>query len=150
MGRVLFAIVAATLMLHAGPTAQTSLVHFTTPSKNIDCIGSPSGPPFVDCLVEKANWAQKPRKPASCDLDWVPTEVGMSRRRVSVGACRGDIGPLCVPTGPDRCSTLGYGRSVAIGPIRCASAVTGVTCRYTSAPRVGFKVSREGYTIYRT
>jgi hypothetical protein len=157
---VLFAIVAASLAFHAGPAAQTapaSSVHFTSPSGNIDCILSPARPPFVECLVQKANWPQVPKKPASCDLDWVPTEVDMSskvdtnRRRVSVGACRGDIGPLCVPntTGRDRCSTLAYGRSVTIGPIRCSSALSGVTCRYTSAPRVGFKVAREGYTLYR-
>ena len=55
---------------------------------------------------------------------------------------------LCVQTS-DRCSTLGYGRSVDMGPIRCASTQAGVTCRYKTAPRVGFLIAREHYTLYR-
>jgi hypothetical protein len=49
----------------------------------------------------------------------------------------------------ERCTTLGYGRSVDLGPIRCTSATIGVTCRYRTAPRVGFRIAREGYVIFR-
>jgi hypothetical protein len=126
------------------------LVHFQTPSGNINCIGGPAfqgQPAFVECLARKATWLNKPRKPASCDLDWDPQTISLSRRKVSLGSCRGDIGPLCVYTS-DKCSTLGYGRSVTIGPIRCSSATTGVTCRYTTAPRAGFWIAREHYVLY--
>jgi hypothetical protein len=128
-----------------------SLVHFQSPSGNINCIGAPSGtfgPAFVQCLVRKQSWPRLRPKPASCDLDWDPATISLSRGRASVGSCRGDIGPLCVYTS-DRCSTLGYGRSVDIGPIRCTSATTGVTCRYRTAPRAGFWIAREHYALYR-
>ena len=142
-------IVAAAAVALAAP-AGGKLVHFTSPSGNINCLGSTAGPEYVSCLVRRASWPRRPARPRGCDLDWIPTEVGMSRRRVSVGSCRGDVGPLCGPRGSGlECTTLAYGRSVTIGPIRCTSATNGVTCRYRTAPRVGFRVAREGYVIYR-
>ena len=134
-----------------GLAIASSLVHFQTPSGNINCIGGGAfqgSPAFVECLVRKATWLNKPRRPASCDLDWDPQTISLSGRKVSLGSCRGDIGPLCVNTS-DKCSTLGYGRSVDIGPIRCTSATTGVTCRYRTAPRAGFWIAREHYALYR-
>src|SRR5437899_2723913 len=110
------------------------LVHFQSPSGNINCIGqagSSFGPAFVDCLVRKNTWPTLRPKPANCDLDWDPTTLGLSQRKTYVGSCRGDIGPLCVYSN-DRCTTLAYGRSVDIGPIWCASATAGVTCRYAT------------------
>jgi hypothetical protein len=148
---VLVALVALAVTLHPA-AARSTLVHFQSPSGNINCIGAPAGsfgPAFVDCLVRKNTWAHKRPKPASCDLDWDPTTVGLSKRKVFVGSCRGDIGPLCAYTS-DRCTTLEYGRSVDLGPIRCSSATTGVTCRYRTAPRVGFRIAREGYVLYRS
>ena len=141
-------------MLFAAFTVGLSLVHFQSPSGNINCIGAPAGfgqPAFVECLVRKHTWPASitPRKPASCDLDFDPYTVSLGNRKVSVGSCRGDIGPLCVYTS-DKCSTLAYGRSVAMGPIRCTSATVGVTCRYTTSPRVGFRIAREGYVTYRS
>jgi hypothetical protein len=87
-------------------------------------------------------------KPASCDLDWDPQSLALGHGRVSVGSCRGDIGPLCIDPA-DPCFTLRYGRSVDIGPIRCTSATAGVTCRYRSGRRVGFLIARERYVLYR-
>ena len=129
----------------------SSLVHFQTPSGNINCIGGPAFqgiPASVECLVRKNSWPHLRPRPANCDLDWDPTTLELGRRRVSVGSCRGDIGPLCTHTS-DRCSTLAYGRSVDIGPIRCTSATIGVTCRYRPFPRVGFRIAREGYVLFR-
>jgi Family of unknown function (DUF6636) len=127
------------------------LVHFQSPSGNINCIGQAayqSSPAFVECLVRKSTWPNKRAKPATCDLDWDPTTLSLSKRKVYVGSCRGDIGPLCVYTS-DRCSTLAYGRRVDIGPIRCTSATIGVTCRYRTGPRTGFRIARERYVLYR-
>jgi hypothetical protein len=141
-------------VLLAAFTVALSLVHFQSPSGNINCIGGPAGygqPAFVECLVRKHTWPPSitPRKPAGCDLDYDPYTVSLGHRRASVGSCRGDIGPLCVYTS-DKCSTLAYDRSVNMGPIRCTSATAGVTCRYTTSPRVGFKIAREGYVTYRS
>jgi Family of unknown function (DUF6636) len=129
-----------------------SLVHFQTPSGNINCIGGGASqglPAFVSCLVRKNSWPRLRPKPARCDLDWDPATIELSRRRVSVGSCRGDIGPLCTKLSSDRCTTLAYGRSVDMGPIRCTSSTAGVTCRHRAAPRVGFRIAREGYTLFR-
>lgn len=134
-----------------GLAVASSLVHFQTPSGNINCIGGPAfqgTPAFVSCLVRKNSWPRLAPKPARCDLDWDPTTLELGRRRVSIGSCRGDIGALCTNIS-DRCSTLAYGRSVDMGPIRCSSATTGVTCRYRTAPRVGFRIARESYVLFR-
>ena len=138
---------ALALSAPAAPAAP-AFVHFQTPSGNINCLGSGSGPAFVSCVVKKATWPYRAPKPASCDLDWNPLELGLGRRKVSLGACRGDIGPLCLPTAVDKCTTLAYGRSVTFGPFRCSSATTGVTCAYRTAPRVGFRIAREGFEIF--
>jgi hypothetical protein len=147
---VIVAVVALALAVHSAPTLP-KLVHFRSPSGNINCIGqaaTPGSPAFVQCLVKASTWPAKRPKPANCDLDWDPQTLAVGNRRVSVGSCRGDIGPLCIdPANP--CSTLAYGRSVDIGPIRCTSATTGVTCRYRTGARVGFRIAREGYILYR-
>ena len=102
-------------------------------------------------MVQVATWPNKPPRPRSCDLDWVPTEVALANRKVSVGACRGDVGSLCIAEQrrPLLRVLSPYGRSTDIGPIKCISAISGVTCRYKVAPRVGFKVSKQGYVRYR-
>jgi hypothetical protein len=144
------ALVVLALALH-GAHAQSKLVHFQSPSGNINCIGAAadtSQPAFVDCLVRTNTWPSKRPRPANCDLDWEPAQLGLSQRKVYVGSCRGDIGPLCIDPA-DQCFTLAYGRSVNIGPIRCSSATAGVTCRYRTAPRVGFRIARERYVAYR-
>jgi Family of unknown function (DUF6636) len=140
-------VIAAVL----GLAVASSLVHFQSPSGNINCIGGAAfkgTPAFVSCLVRKRSWPRLAPKPANCDLDWDPATIELGRRRISVGSCRGDIGPLCTNTS-DRCSTLAYGRSVDMGPIRCTSTTAGVTCRYKTAPRVGFRIAREGYVLFR-
>ncbi len=147
---MLAAVVALALALFAGPTP-AKLVHFKSPSGNINCIGAAADryqPAFVDCVLRKNTWANLRPKPASCDLDWMPAELGISKRKLLVGGCRGGIGPLCIdPANP--CRTLAYGRSVDLGPIRCASATAGVTCRYRTGRRVGFRIARESYVRYR-
>ena len=98
--------------------------------------------------MRKQSWPRLAKKPASCDLDFDPFDIGLSGTRVYVGSCRGDIGPLCGP-GTDRCTVLGYGHSVTQGGIRCTSAMSGVTCRRTTGRRVGFTIFRQGYRVYR-
>ena len=141
-------IVAIALALPAAAAAADP-VHFTTPSGNIDCVGGFDTPgASVDCLVEKNSWPKLPKRPANCDLDWVGSEISLTNGKVRVGACRGDIGPLCAP-GTDRCTVLAYGKSVLIKrSIRCTSRRTGLTCRARKGLGAGFRVSRQGYTIF--
>ncbi len=140
---ILIALVLAAV--GAAPAgAATDLVHFRSPSGNINCIGGTS-PVFVDCLVKNENWPSERARPAGCDLDWFPNQLNLAGRRVSNGSCRGDVGPLCFKD----CTTLRYGKSVNIGPIRCRSAANGVTCRYVRGKLAGFRIAREGYVIWR-
>jgi Family of unknown function (DUF6636) len=132
----------------------SSLVHFQSPSGNINCLGSKAAfgqPAFVQCLVRKHTWSKgiTPRRPAGCDVDFDPYTLSLGNRKATVGSCRGDIGPLCHPTGAP-CSTLAYGKSVTMGPIRCTSLKVGVECRYITAPRAGFRIARETYILYRS
>ena len=141
-------------MLLAAFTVALSLVHFQSPSGNINCIGAPAGfgqPAFVQCLVRKHTWPASitPRKPASCDLDFDPYTVSLGNRKVSVGlmprrhrpALRLHLGQVLDarvrPVGEDR-------------PDPLPSATAGVTCRYTTSPRAGFRIAREGYVTYRS
>jgi hypothetical protein len=137
----LIALLAAAGSAHAG----TGLVHFRSPSGNINCV---LGASFADCLVRHDTWPRRPTKPASCDLDFNPAEVAVTPGGVVVGACRGDVGPLC-GLSDDRCVVLRYGRSLVRGRIRCTSALNGVTCRRVNGRRVGFLIARERYVLYR-
>src|SRR5262245_1797825 len=114
MGRLSLATaVALVLAASSAGSAQAGLLHFSSPSGNINCLLSSGGgtQPYADCLVKTSSWAHRAPKPRTCDLDWSATELSLSGGRVHVGACRGDIGPLCA-TGVDRCTTLAYGRSL--------------------------------------
>jgi hypothetical protein len=130
--------------------------HFKSPSGNINCGGSALG---VTCLLLHNSWKTLRPRPASCDLDWSPTDMSLyldgrtGRWGVGVGGCRGDIGPLCYPQDP--CVVLKYGASVAASGnghgIRCTSRATGVTClRFgAGAGARGFRTARQGYAVFR-
>jgi hypothetical protein len=146
---VLRAILIAMLALStagAGSAAADPVVaHFQSPTGNINCIGGTT-PAYVECQARRAIWPQKPPKPTGCDLDWEAYNLSLGNRRVVLGACRGDVGPRCLHD----CTTLRYGRSVNIGPIRCRSERSGVTCRYVRGTHPGFRIAREGYVIWRS
>ena len=117
--------------------------HFQSPSENIGCYLGPAG---VDCQVAKYSWPKVPTKPESCQWDFLPTEITLVGTTVTVGHCRGDIGPLCYSD--SRCEVLVYGASVVAGRIRCTSATNGITCRRLDGRRVGFRIAREGYRLF--
>lgn len=154
---------AASLAAVLAPQAQglpsargASEFHFKSPSGNINCRGVATG---VTCLLLHNNWKTLPPRPASCDVDWSPTDVSLSlssrtrRWSVAIGGCRGDIGPLCYPQDP--CLVLKYGTSITASVngrgIRCTSRQSGVTCtRLSARPGVrGFRIARQGYTVLR-
>lgn len=129
--------------------------HFKSPSGNINCYGGPTG---VSCLLLHNSWKTLRPKPASCDLDWSPTDMALFLSRtkrwgVAVGGCRGDIGPLCYAQDP--CAVLRYGASTTAASggrgIRCTSRVSGITCTHFGggAGLRGFRIAREGYAVLR-
>jgi hypothetical protein len=115
----------------------------------------------VNCLLKANRWRHLKPRPSNCDVDWIPTDIGMfldrrtGRWKVQVGGCRGDVGPLCYRADP--CSVLRYGRSlksVSNGTetrgLRCISAANGITCtKIGRNPGArGFRVAREGYAVF--
>jgi hypothetical protein len=141
------AAIAVVAAIAAGSAGASTQLHFKTPSGNIDCYLFSTQGGVADCMVRKASWPSVPKKPASCDLDWAPYEVQLVKTHVSLGGCRGDIGPLCYGSG-DPCSVLPYGHHVTMGGITCSSAATGLTCRRATGTRAGFRVARENVTVY--
>ena len=84
-------------------------------------------------------------RPPGCDVDWVQAELSL-RRRVTVGSCRGDVGPTCLrepcPAG-SRLRALDHRRPLPPAPHarrrpRCEDERT--AC--------GNSIAREGY-IFR-
>jgi uncharacterized protein DUF6636 len=155
MRRIVPLFAALVLAPAASSTADAREIHFMSPSGNIHCRGAGDG---VACLVVRNSWRSKPRRPSSCDLDWSPTDVSLyvdnrGRWKVAVGACRGDIGPLCYPQDP--CVVLRYGRSLTATHggrrIRCTSRANGVTCIRlgVGAGVRGFRMAREGYAVLK-
>ncbi len=142
-------LVAGSVIAGAGIAAPAAMgAHFTSPSGAIDCRLDAAGGGTATCYVQKARWHAYKPKPRSCPLAWFPTEISLTGRTTHVGGCRGDIGPMCLPGSP--CTVLRYGRSITLKGIRCTSTTTGMTCRRTTgAKRQGFKVAREGVTLYR-
>jgi hypothetical protein len=145
-----FVAALAALAIAASSAEAATYIHFKSPSGNINCaIGAGGGgPDAASCVVRSERWPRHPAKPRSCRLDWADTEIDLTGTRVHLGSCRGDIGPLCI-RGAGPCSTLRYGRSLRVGHVRCVSATAGITCRRTDGRRVGFRIAREGYRVYR-
>jgi len=160
-----FGLLVALAALGAPPSgrgAPDKDVHFKSPSGNIHCRMSYEG---VSCLLRENTWRRLKPRPADCDVDWFPTDIGMSVSRktgrwvVDIGGCRGDVGPICYAGDP--CFVLGYGRSVTrsfpqsrkgiVLGIRCTSATNGVTCIKLGSKRGvrGFRIAREGYAIFQ-
>ena len=153
------AVAALVLGLAAALSAQAfgaQFIQFKSPSGNINCGGGPTG---VTCLLVHNSWKTLRPRPASCDLDWSPTDMSLfldsrtKRWRVAVGGCRGDVGPRCYAQ--VRCAVLRYGTSITTARagrgIRCTSRPTGITCkRFGAGAGVrGFRIAREGYTVLR-
>jgi uncharacterized protein DUF6636 len=141
----------------AHPAARAARTfHFKSPSGNINCYGGATG---VTCLLLHNSWKKLRPRPASCDLDWSPTDMSLflnSRAKtwgVAVGGCRGDIGPLCYAQDP--CAVLRYGASTTAASggrgIRCTSRASGVTCtRFGAGAGLrGFRIARQGYAVLR-
>jgi hypothetical protein len=144
---VLWITVATLACLASAGVASAASVHFESPSGNINCYVYSTPSSFAECLVRSGSWPHLPPKPRSCTLDWAPYSVGLTGQRVSLGACRGDVGPLC-GAGSGRCTVLAYGTSVTVGTVRCSSATTGVTCRSTIGAHHGFRIARQSVVRY--
>lgn len=101
---------------------------FQTPSHNIVCLYSTSGGPgaFIRCDVLSLN-----------DVGFFLDRRHKARRR--------HVTDTAADT--TRARVLRYGRSLRLGPFRCRSRRSGLTCR-SLVSRHGFKLSREAQRLF--
>ncbi len=118
----------------SAPAAET-YVSFQSPSGNAHCTIStePGEVSFASCELREFT-GKIPKRPADCDLDWVPGASVDAKGRVSVFGCQGDTDVN--PSNPK----LAYGKSMKSGPYTCTSATSGITCKVKSGR--GFLVSK--------
>jgi hypothetical protein len=158
--RILIALAVALLGFPLGvprANAAETTLRFTSPSGNIDCVlDSEANEVFADCTAQKAKWSNEKPQPKDCDLDWDPHEItlnvtskgGTTKPSLYVGACRGDIGPLCYDEDPDRssCDVLKFGQKRTLGAIACESKSAGIQCVTNRGKRLGFLLGRNSWT----
>jgi hypothetical protein len=137
----LLAAIGAALALSAPAGARTVIAHLTffeSPSRNIGCVILDG---VARCDIVHRSWSPPPR-PASCP-NVVDFGQGLTVSRLgSAGlVCAGDT--ALDPKAP----TLAYGAVDVVGPLHCASAVTGITCHSTLTGH-GFFISRQRYSLF--
>jgi uncharacterized protein DUF6636 len=129
---------AALLVLVAAVAAQdatpATLVYFTTPSRNIGCIGDKTR---LRCDLVRTS-VKPPPKPLTCEFDW-GNAFQLLPRFAAHRMCVSDSA-----MGARR--VLGYGKSLRIGPFLCTSRRSGLTC--SSRTRHGFFLSRDRIKLY--
>lgn len=133
---------SAGLALSVSPGAVAApgdITLFRSPSGNVNCAYfEADGDVFpvaqVTCEVLRFV-GTAPRRPASCELDWVPSAtLTADTRAVRLFSCQGDT----VAGGPGT-PVLAYGRSASFGPFRCSSSTSGIRCELPRSGR-GFEV----------
>jgi hypothetical protein len=136
--RGLIAVAVCAFAVAATASAATAkTVLFKTPSGNIGCIYS-TGPDYLRCDIG-SGLKPRPPHPQDCEGEYGDS-VSMSRTSRPRYVCHGD-------TARDpRAKAVAYGRSITVGPFRCASAVTGLTCRNASGH--GWFLSRQSYRLF--
>ena len=122
MRRPLLAGALVALALPATATAKVRWFH--SPSGNIQC--------------EVA--ANDPRGTYAYCQTFEPLASVKLNRAGHSKVCHGGS---CVGNGPENAFTLRYGKSVTVGPFRCTSRTSGLTCVVTSSGH-GFRIARRG------
>jgi len=97
---------------------------FYSPSHRIDCEIDTGGRTGADSVYCKT---AEPARSASMDDQGTVTTCS---------------GPSCIGDAAEGTPTLAYGQTISLGPFRCSSARTGITC--TAAHGRGFVISTGG------
>jgi uncharacterized protein DUF6636 len=135
MRNALAIVVLATLAASAVAVSAGRAIDFSTPSRNIGCVGDST---FVRCDISQTR-AKPPPKPASCRFDW-GNALGLGPRGRARRLCVSDSA-----LGSRR--ILRYGETQRFGRrIICTSRRAGLTCR-NSAGR-GFFLSRNRIRLF--
>jgi hypothetical protein len=122
------------------PSGGPQLAFFLSPTHNIGCQVA-SGPDGGEARCDiRTHTYQPPDRPSDCDLDWGDSLV-VSTTGAGGFSCHGD-------TAFDPGSAeLGYGQQIVVGPFRCDSERTGVTCTNVDTGH-GFSLRRGDYRLF--
>lgn len=125
-----------------GGAIADDLVSFSSPSKNIYCIGvnSETEGGSVDCeLLTRTNNKPSLKRPEDCDLEWGNRFfVGSdgNARLICAGDTLRDEGAM----------VLGYGKGLDRFGIHCTSSEEGIEC--INDDQHGFKISKASQVLY--
>jgi hypothetical protein len=131
---VVAALAAAGLAAPATAGAE-DILGYVAPSGNVACMIDST---FVRCDIIDRDWPLPPR-PADCEFDY-GQGISLSAGGPAEFVCAGDT-----VFGPDE--VLRYDEWVAVGSLRCDSAVDGMTCRDSGSGH-GFFISRQSYRLF--
>jgi hypothetical protein len=130
------AVLLVALIALAAPGISTALgIDFSTPSKNIGCVGDSTR---VRCDISVTR-AKPPPKPRTCRFDWGNYfALGQGGRARRVWVSDSALGSRRI---------LGYGRTQRFGRgITCRSRTAGLTCRNRDGH--GFFLSRQRVRLF--
>ena len=136
----------------ASTTSSTAPATTTTSSPTSTTIsGVPT--PFVPMQTATGGEFLSPSGNISCEVDFSPTTEGAlcltlsPPRSVNMtvdGTLTQCVGVQCLSNAGLDTPTLAYGTQTGVGPFRCVSATTGITCTVTSGK--GFTINTAGIT----
>jgi len=124
--------------LAAPAAAGDDYIAFRSPTGNIHCAIMTGDWASARCDMDQLTPSYRSR-PSDCQQDWGDAfEVGA--RGSGFLPCHGDT------VSDPSAFTLGYGRSVSLGPFTCTSRKTGMTC--TNAQGHGFQISKARQKVF--
>ena len=163
-------VLGATLMLAAcssspnaaSPSTSTSTTGASTTSSSAPASTTTSSPtsttvpgPTTNVPMQTATGGEflSPSGNISCEVNFSPTSQGAlcltlsPPRSVNMtvqGTLTQCVGVQCLSNAGVDTPTLAYGTATGVGPFRCVSATTGITCTVTSGK--GFTINTAGIT----
>lgn len=122
--------------------SQAAVGGFQSPSGNLVCyfLSSATTDVSVGCLAYQRHWEDLPPKPEGCPSHLWGAEIRMEFGEMPRMVCAEES------DGPSGWPVLDYGASEDVGPVRCESKESGVTCRDENTDHAFF-VSTESYEI---
>jgi hypothetical protein len=99
------------------------------------------------------HWFHSPSGNIQCEVSstyaycqtFEPLQTAQLRRGGRTAVCSRRA--CTVGNGPENATTLGYGRSIRVGPFRCSSAMSGMRCVVVTSGH-GFTIARVGVRTF--
>jgi hypothetical protein len=134
---LILAVACAAAVAATASAATAKTVLFKTPSGNIGCEYS-TGPDYLRCDIG-SGLKPRPPQPQDCQEDYGDS-VSMNKTGRPHYVCHGDT------TRDPRAKAVAYGTTITVGPFKCTSKITGLTCRNASGH--GWFLSRQSYRLF--